>query len=210
MCVEVHGVILLCGSTKPSWALNEWHLQRSEWWVLKLSAKCVLRLVDNHRAQPKEWLSWCICVPIYSKGVCACLCEHTGCTQISLLRVKSVKYRNTLLQLLIRCTQIWRACQVTPIHWQTPLFKSLLKTHTQIHMHTPSIKRESQKLGAEGGWQRRAPRGANTDSSETTHPLSYLPKTNLSIHTNKHMLYKQMHIYHLSECKGCRTNIHCS
>ncbi len=57
------------------------------------------------------------------------------------------------------------------------------------HTCTHGMERESQKLEAEGGWQRRAPRGTNTDSSVTAHRLPYLPKTNHPVHTNKHICF---------------------
>lgn len=102
---------------------------------------------------------------------------------------ESVKYRYALLQLLIRCQLIWRACQVT-------LAKTLRAPVKNTHTH------RSQQLGAGGGWQRRAPRGTNTDSRITAHPRPYLPKTNHPLLTNKHICFTNKLAYIICQTVG--------
>lgn len=74
LCVWVHDVLLLCSSsTEPFCWLNEPPLQQSDWWVLKLSARCVLKLADwrgpsseNGRGERFRCGSECVC-----------MCAHT-------------------------------------------------------------------------------------------------------------------------------------
>lgn len=76
-------------------------------------------------------------------------------------------------------------------------FKLSLKHMRTQTAHTQTARRENHRsCGAEGSWQKRAPRGTNNDSSVTAHPLPYLQKTQILQYTqtNTYALQTNAHI----------------
>lgn len=192
LCVRGHDVfLLLCSSSEPSCGLNELPLLKGACWGLKPPSKCVLGLIDNNTFGIAQMVLVCRheCVCMY---VCVCAHTHT--------QVEWSKYlfcgRKCEIQERFTATVDKVRTDMMSLSGNTYTLANTLKLCLK-HRHT-AMERESQKLGADGGWQKRAPRGANKDSSVTAHHLPYLHTT--STHKQTHMFCKQKHIYHLSDC----------
>lgn len=188
-----------------AWMSSLW---RSDWWVLNLSAECVSEPEDSNMsysstAQRTSELSR-VCVSPWM-----CSNAHPGWTA-QMLHLScgwkceiQDRFTATVDKVL---TDMKSPSGNTYTEANT---LELCLTHTHTHKIEGERERKSQELGDEGGWQRWAPRGTNTDSyvHRPTLPASskqILPYTQ----TNTHALQTNAHtVYHLSDCQIRGTNV---
>lgn len=157
LCVWVHVVFLLCSSTEPCCRLNERPLQRSDWWVLKMSAKCVLRFIDNNRAQPKEWPS---------RVVLVCLCVYMNVFVCACVRTQVERSKH--LSCGWKC-EIQEGFTATVDKVHTDMMSLSGNTYTLAntlklslkHTHARGHTRHGERIAEAGGWRRLAEKGSH-------------------------------------------------